>query len=271
MSSAQYIIRGGIEGRERLRMLSRVTQPTTLGLLNRVGICPGLMCLEVGCGSGDLALDLARMVSPGGRVVATDIDETNLELARREAESQQLFNLEFRLSDITKNEPEGTFDVVHARFVLTHLSNPDQALIKMRQALRPGGIIVVEDIDFRGYFSYPDSIALQRHVELYTETVRRRGGDANIGPRLPSLLTEAGFEAVQMNVVQPAGMSGEVKIMAPITMESIADAVMFEGLASRAEIDRLVADLYELASSPETVVSAPRIVEAWGYRSRTKC
>ena len=74
-------------------------------------------------------------------------------------------------------------------------------------------------------------------MELYTETVRRRGGDANIGPRLPKLLTEAGFEGIEMNVVQPAGTNGEVKRMTPVTMENIRDAVLAEELASRDDID----------------------------------
>jgi len=73
-----YIIRGGIEGRERLRILSRVMQPTTLSSLRRVGIAPRMACLEVGCGSGDMAFDMARMVAPEGRVLATNIDETKL-------------------------------------------------------------------------------------------------------------------------------------------------------------------------------------------------
>lgn len=134
--------------------------------------------------------------------------------------------------------------------------------------MRPGGVLVVVDVDFRGYFCYPESPALRRYVELYTETVRRRGGDANIGPRLPGLLAANGFEAVQMNVVQPAGTEGEVKLLSPLTMEYIADAVLAEGLASRAEIDQLVAELYEFARSLGTVGSGPRVVEAWGYRSR---
>lgn len=267
MQTSHYIIRGGLEGRERLRILSRVMRPTSIALLNRVGVEPGMRCLEVGCGSGDLAIDLARMTGPAGKVIGTDIDEVKLELARREAESCQLPNIEFQYSDIARDDLRPEFDLVHARFILTHLPNPILALTKMRQALRPGGVLIVEDIDFRGYFCYPDSPALWRYVELYTQTVRRRGGDADIGPRLPSLLTEAGFENVQMNVVQPAAMEGDVKILTPLTMESVADSVVQEGLATPAEIDQVVAELYAFANNPETVLSAPRIVEVWGYQS----
>jgi hypothetical protein len=86
--------------------------------------------------------------------------------------------------------------------------------------------------------------------ELYIETARRRGGDPNIGSRLPALLMAAEFEKVQMNMVQPAEMTGEVKLLAPITMENLAEAVIEEGLASQAEIDGLVAELYELCARP---------------------
>jgi SAM-dependent methyltransferase len=202
-------------------------------------------------------------------VVATDIDQIKLELASREAEAQQLSNIEFRLSDITQDGHAQEFDLVHARFILTHLPNPELALTRMREALRPGGVVVIEDIDFRGHFCHPDSPALWRYVDLYTQTVQRRGGDANIGPRLPALLEGAGFETVQMNIVQPAGTTGEIKLMSAITMENIADAVLAEGLATQDEIDRIVAELYEYASTFGTLSSTPRIVEAWGYQSRS--
>jgi hypothetical protein len=97
--------------------------------------------------------------------------------------------------------------------------------------------------------------------------VKRRGGDANIGPRLPRLLSGHGFEKVQVSVVQPVGTEGEMKLLTPLTMEYIADAVLAEGLASRAEIDQIVAELYEFARAPGTVVAGPRVVEAWGYRT----
>ena len=51
-------------------------------------------------------------------------------------------------------------------------------------------------------------------------------------------------------------------------MENIADAVLAERLASRKEIERLVSELYAFAQDRSTVVSFPRVVEAWGYRPR---
>ena len=160
------------------------------------------------------------MTGASGTVVGMDFDQKELDLAKDEAASLKLDNLEFRLADFTEAEPGPDFDLVHARFWLTHLPDPAAAVARMRRALRPGGIIAVEDIDFRGHFSYPESSALVRYRTLHGVS-KRNGRDPIIGPRLPGLLMDAGFENVQMNVVQPAGISGEVKLMTPITMESI--------------------------------------------------
>jgi ubiquinone/menaquinone biosynthesis C-methylase UbiE len=261
-----YVIRGGVEGRERLRILSRVMQQTTLACLAQAGMKEEMACLEIGCGGGDVAFDMARMTGPLGSVLGTDIDEMVLDLGRGEAADLQLNNVEFRLGDITQSTFAAEFDLVHARFVLTHLADPAMALGNMRGALRPGGVVVVEDIDIRGHFSYPESAALARFVELYSEIVRRKGADPNIGPRVPSLLTDAGFENVEMRVVQLAGMVGEVKLMTPITMQCIGPAVIAGGLASEAEVASLVAELFEFAHSPGTIFSLPRVVQAWGYQ-----
>jgi ubiquinone/menaquinone biosynthesis C-methylase UbiE len=266
LDTSHYVIRGGIEGRNRLRILSRVMWPSTLNLLQRAGVRPGLRCLDIGCGGGDVSCELARLVGPSGSVVGMDIDEVKIAIAREEAAALDISNLEFRACNLCETEPQPEFDFVYARFLLTHLTDPDAMLAKIRSALRPGGTLVVADIDFRGYFSYPESPALARYVALYTEAVKRRGGDANIGPRLPALLAANGFENIQMSIAQPAGLDGEVRLITPLTMENIADAVIAEGLASRVEIDQIVDELYTYARTPGTIGCAPRIVEAWGQR-----
>jgi ubiquinone/menaquinone biosynthesis C-methylase UbiE len=261
-----YIIRGGTPGRERLRVLSRVMQPTTMALLQRAGIRRGMACLDVGCGSGDVTFDLADMVGADGKVVGIDMDETKVRLAREQSETAGSRNIEFRVLDIAKGAvAPAEFDLVHARFVLSHLPHPLQALTLMRKVLRPGGVIVVADVDFRGYFCYPDCPALWRHVGLYTEAARRKGADPNIGPRLPALLKQAGFADVNLDVVQLAATAGEVKLVTALTMENIADTVLEAGLASASEVAQVVAELYEFAGRQDTLLSSPRIVEAWGH------
>jgi hypothetical protein len=81
-------------------------------------------------------------------------------------------------------------------------------------------------------------------------------------------LPAAGFEQIEMNVVQPAAIAGEAKLVSPLTMENLADAVLAEGLTDRDEIDSVVASLYELARDDRTVMSFPRVIQAWGRAPR---
>ncbi|HTZ58376.1 MAG TPA: class I SAM-dependent methyltransferase [Acidobacteriaceae bacterium] len=266
MKISDYSLRGGVEGRERLRILGRVMRPTANALLQRAGLCGGKKCLDAGCGGGDLAFDMARIVGASGSVVGIDIDTKALDLARAEAADLGLANIEFRQADITESSFAPEFDLVHARFLLSHLPDPAEALLRLWGALRPGGVVVLEDTDFRGHFSYPELPALDRFVELYGQLLRRRGADSNIGARLPSLVAGAGFENVQMNIVQPAGITGEVKLMTPITMENIGPAVIAAGLAPSHEIAELVNALYEYARTPGTVGCLPRVMEVWATK-----
>lgn len=261
-----YLIRGGIPGRERLRLLHRVFQPTTQALLERAGIQPGMTVLDVACGGGDVTADLAGMVGPTGRAVGTDLDGVKIALARDEIATRGITNIDFRQGDLLAAEADASYDLVYARFILTHLPDPVAALAEMYRVLRPGGVLVVEDVDIGPQFSYPESAAFSRSVALYIETAIRRGGDPLIGPRLPGLLGGAGFTRLNVSIFQPAGLEGDVKLVNPITFENIAPAVIAEGLATQAENDWILNELYRLANDRETLLSLPRIVQVFGMR-----
>jgi len=265
-ATGNYAIHGGVSGRERLRVLGRVMAAPTAALLDRVGVHDGHACIDVGCGGGDASLELAWRASPSGSVVGLDLDGVKLQIAREEAARRGVKNLEFRHADFREFAADAAYDVVYARFLLTHLSDPAAAVQSFFRCLRPGGMVAVEDIDFSGMFTHPPSPATQRYIELYCATVRNRGADPNIGPRLPSLLIDAGFDEVGVAVVQPVGLTGEAKLLNPLTMQGITDAVLADGLASQAEIDQLVADLFAFAENPYTLAGLPRVVQAWGRR-----
>jgi ubiquinone/menaquinone biosynthesis C-methylase UbiE len=262
--SNSYVIRGGLEGRERLRVLARVMHASSTALFDRCGLRDGLHCLDAGCGGGDATLELARRVAPSGTVVGIDVDEDKIRIARDETRQQGIANADFRVADVRETPGPPAFDFVYARFLLTHLGDPAGAVGAFHERLRPGGVLCVEDIDFSGHFTHPESDAFLRYHELYCATVTRRGGDPNIGPRLPALMKRAGFHDITVTVVQPMAMEGEAKLISPLTLENIAGAVLEQGLASQAEIDELVRALYAFAADPHTLAGLPRIFQVWG-------
>jgi ubiquinone/menaquinone biosynthesis C-methylase UbiE len=245
-------------------LLSEVLGPNTEALIAEAGVREGASCLDLGCGGGDVSLLLARTVGATGRVLGVDADDEVLELARCEAEERGIANVEFEQHDVTEWEPDELFDVAYARFLLAHLTNPGAMIDAMRRHLRPGGTLIVEDIQYQGHFVEPSCPAFWRYVDLYTLATQHRGGDPDIGPRLPRLMREAGLKDIEVKVVQPAALAGGLKLLICNTLENIADSVIDAGLCTREELQETIRELYAFAHDPTTLMGGPRVFQLWG-------
>lgn len=140
-----YTIAGGRADADRLARQARVMAGATASFLSHIGLRAGWACLDVGCGDGQVTLELARAAGPSGRAVGIDIDEGALALARRSAEEAGV-GAEFVLTDATAPPEQGAFDLAYARLLLSHLAEPVAALRAMRSAVRADGVVAVEDL-----------------------------------------------------------------------------------------------------------------------------
>jgi SAM-dependent methyltransferase len=238
----------------------------TLAVLDRAGLAPGLDVLDLGCGGGDATIEIAQLVGPTGRVVGIDMDAGVLAHARAAADACGV-SVHWRQSRIEDLDEESSFDIVYARFLLSHLPDPVDALRRMRIALRPHGRVVVEDIDIATHAHWPPSAAFQRYVELYAATGRIRGVDPSIGPRLPALLIDAGLEDIDVSISMPVFGRGEGKTIGRLTLSNIAETAIDEGLTNREEIDRLLADLAAHEADSRSIQSTAQVFQAIGHRS----
>ena len=132
----RYAIRGGKEGKKRLDLLARVMLPTTMQLLDRVGLIRGMKCLDVGCGGGHVAISMARIVGPEGRVIGTDTDAEILALAKEDAEAANVTNAKFQQLDAFACVFRKEFDVAYARFLLSHVNGPENCLAAIVEGAR---------------------------------------------------------------------------------------------------------------------------------------
>lgn len=107
------------------------------------GVQPGQRILEVGAGTGDQTVPLAQAVGVGGRVVATDLSEGMLAVARARVEAAGLGNVEFLAADADSLQLEGeSFDAAVAGFVLMLVSEPERVAATVHRLLAPGGRFV---------------------------------------------------------------------------------------------------------------------------------
>jgi SAM-dependent methyltransferase len=257
-----YAIAGGEDGKRRLDLLSDIMRETTLRLLEDAGLKRGDRVLDVGCGGGHVALDMARIVGSEGHVLGIDFDPHVLDLAREDAREAGVGTVEFETADAHVFDG-GPFSFIHARFLLSHVSEPDAVFARLKGMLAPGGRIAIEDIDMSGSYCVPADAAQDRYQTLYTEAVRRGGGDANLARRLPVLALAAGLQA-RWRVFQLVHATGPEKRLTAVTMEMIRASVLRYGLTDGAEIDRIVRSLNTFADDGSTLVALPRLVQVWG-------
>jgi SAM-dependent methyltransferase len=266
MEQTDYVIEGGQAGKDRLSIITQVLQPTTTQLLERAGLRAGMRALDVGCGGGGVTLDLARLVGPEGHVTGLDFDAAILALAEQDAVDAGLHNVAFRHADATRLDEPPIYDLVYARFLLAHLAESKETLAGMIRATRPGGVVVVEDVDFSGTFCYPPNTAFQRHVDLVGQAVRYHGGDPMIGLRLTDMFRQAGLADVGVQVIQPVFQEGPGKHIAHISLERTTQALTSAGIATDEEVAEIVAELAAFAERPDSIMSPPRIFQVWGVR-----
>jgi SAM-dependent methyltransferase len=263
----RYILKGGIDGSARLKILAEALRPSTEVMLAELGTLDGLRIVDAASGGGDVSLMLARLAGPRGQVTGFDLDAAILAVASKRAAEENATNLRFMVADVTKPWLADQVNLVYARFILTHLAEPEAMLAQARAALVPHGRIVIEDIDADGVFWDPPNAAMAKLMEIYIAVSKARGGDPFIGRRLHRLLTDNGFANVQTNMVHPYGRSGPAKMSPALIGPSIADAAVCLGVASRAEMDKLNDELFAFANHPDTTVAMPRVFQAWATKA----
>jgi ubiquinone/menaquinone biosynthesis C-methylase UbiE len=160
------------------------------------GIKDGATVADIGCGPGAIALRLAQLVGPCGRVVGIDNDAAALAKARQLAGESCLENIDFKEGDAesTGLAPR-SYDVVMMRNVLAHCGGREQQIVNhLASLVRPGGAVYIVDIELTGLRIYPSHRVLNDLSQKYLNFQEGQGNDMSIGLRLGELVTQAGLE-----------------------------------------------------------------------------
>ncbi len=109
-------------------------------LCREAALAPGMRVLDLACGSGQPALTAARLVSPGGSVLATDMVQEMVDVTRRRAQEAGLTNVETRVMDAEAIDvPDASFEAVTCRFGIMFCTSPANAVEGIHRVLKPGG------------------------------------------------------------------------------------------------------------------------------------
>jgi SAM-dependent methyltransferase len=218
--------------------------------------------LDVGCGVGSIALDLAPVVAPG-RVVGVDADPEQIDSARAAAAARGIRNAEFAVASVYEVPfPDATFDAVYANAVLMYVRDRVRALRELRRLLRPGGVAAVSDDDIGTVAFSPERTELQLAPTLFERAVAHEGGDARYSRHLRTLMLEAGFARTEGVAHAPEvyGDAASTRWFAEFAVgmfgaPEMSETIVSEGWASRVELDAMLTAFREWAELPDAFVA----------------
>ena len=246
----------------RLRLIETECDRHTFRYLDAIGVDTGWRCLEVGAGGGSVVRWLSERVGAKGHVVAAEIDPRFLSDLRQP-------NVEVRRCDFTRDDVEpASYDLVHSRLLLMHLSDPAEVLRRMAAALRPGGWLVAEEPDNAVAESVDPGHPLS---EVFDSCNRKRieftsaAGitDLRFGKVLPAYMAALGLIEMGNEGIARVVRGGDpLSRMWIQTWQRIDDVVIAEGALTDSE----VADMRRAYEDPTFTYRAQLMQSVWGRK-----
>ena len=237
---------------ERLKLQATIALEQEQNIWKQAGLKPGMDVLDLACGPGFTACELAKVIGTEGQVTGVDINERLISTAHQAKESEGVENVSFQLGNLYDlNFPENSFDFVYARFVFQHLEKPEQALSNILKVLKPGGILCILDIDDNWTSFSPESAAFVKFIRTAGAGQKRKGGNRLIGNQLYGLLRKTSYQNVSTRIK-------------PITTEDLG-IKYFLGVAVLFRVEML-SKLQKLIALPQLIKikKAAKDPDAWG-------
>ncbi len=187
---------------QRLRSQALLFWPKELRNLRWFGLRDGMHLLEVGSGPGFITEALLEAL-PTAQVTGIEIDQSLTADAERLLRARGLSRFHYINASVTaSNLPDNSFDFAYARLVFQHLPDPNTAAAEVRRLLKPGGRLVITDIDLElmGVIDpMPEAYPMLR--DKRERFIASRGSNRRIGRDLWKVLARAGFTDLGLEII----------------------------------------------------------------------
>jgi len=267
-STPEYALGRSEAETQRLILQHKIYGPMTRQFLVGAGVGSGMTVLDLGSGGGDVAMMLADLVGPQGRVVGVDTNAQILDVARARVRSVGWTNVSFVEGDIQGMAFDHEFDAVVGRWVLMYLPDPSAFLRGIRGVLREGGVLAFQESDLSNPPApYPPTPLHEQVRRWTTPPPGAPGPDVQMGPKLRRTYLAAGLPAPMLRMDTPIGGGADWPGFAYLasTVRSLLPFLEQFGVVSAAEVDvdtleeRLRAEVVAL----DGIQLLPPLIGAW--------
>jgi len=266
-ASYTYLLGDSRTEASRLRAQARLWDPTAHALFDRLTIRGGARVLEIGPGAGSLHRELRRRAhGPVDAVEPSDSFTRGVHrLAARDGFGHgQIWRA--NLSDVRL--PRAHYDVIFARWVFLFLPDPAARVRQLAAALKPGGVLAVEDYLRETLRMVPPPTTWERFLAADRAFFETQGGDASIGARLPALYARAGLEVVDVTPTVKSGHPGSPvwNWLSAYFLGGVLERLAGLGGFSAADARRLARDWRAASQEPAALLIGPALIDIVGRR-----
>jgi SAM-dependent methyltransferase len=281
-----YVLGTDPAEQQRLRLQHELWLPAAGAAWARAGLKPGQWVLDLGAGPGFCALELARAVGPGGRVLALERSGTYADAARNAAATAALSQLEVRRFDLAAppsldegaqgdeglgdgNFGRGCFDLAWCRWLAMFLPRLEPLLSLVGTSLRPGGCLVAHEyVHWQTFALHPHGTAIARFAAAVTDSFRAAGGDPDVNRRLPALLAVDGFAIEELRPLPVLGRLGDPwALWLERFVTLYGQELIRQGRWSPEEAARAAAEMASARSDPGSYWVGPTVLELRARRA----
>lgn len=263
-----YVLPTGSTDKARLDVIHEVYAPVSIRGLEAAGVEGARRAADIGCGTGTVSRWLSARMGGGSTVDAIDISEDQLTVARSVPAQAGAGTITYRLASAYDPElPEGQYDIAFVRLVLCHLKEPDKAVAALARLLKPGGRLVLVDMDMYSILPMPASEHYRRWLELARGHQNNIGVDYAVGTRLHDLFAGAGLETAFLTADQPIYNTGPGKHLWVNTWRVALPYIIKAGSATEAEGNDLVAGMAEHNARPDVWIGVAKMFAAVGRKA----
>jgi ubiquinone/menaquinone biosynthesis C-methylase UbiE len=251
-----YVLGTGQDAADRLRLLDKTYGPSTRKMLTDAGLGPGMRALDLACGIGAVSCWMAGQVGPMGSVVAADVNPDQLVVSKWHCAKCEHLPIDYmEASAYATGFPDESFDLVHMRLLLCHLTEPARVLREVYRLLKPGGVLVCQDLRLSGTFCSPESRGFSRSVEISLLAGAELGVNYNYGMRLPADAADAGFHSVEVRMECPAYLHGPEKRLWELTFAEAVPVFLKNEIATEEELNGIVEEMRRLAEDERVLMA----------------
>jgi ubiquinone/menaquinone biosynthesis C-methylase UbiE len=249
MTSNEYFISTGEKDAQRLTIVNQLYNPGSVSFLKHAGLKPGMKVLEIGCGAGHMACEIAQVVTSSGTVVASDLHHDQLNIAKATAQRARIDHIQFIHLDLNEslNDYHEEFDFIFGRWVLEFTYNPQQTLSNLFACLRQNGTLVYEGTDIRdpGCFSYPYAPVIEQYCQYGIQICELNQMELDFIKKSYFHLKKCGASACQTAINHPMMHTPIEKMPFRLVFESSKSFLFKHNLLSHQQYNCLIQNLIE--------------------------